>query len=111
MLLVKRAELSGDMASMSEEALNTESTDLSHVPLHMADMGSENHDRELMLGLAESERKTVRQIDEALIRIAEGTYGVCEATGRKITKARLEAKPWARYCIEVAREYERRGGG
>ena len=109
LLLVKRAELLGDMASMSEEALNSQSTDLSTMPIHMADVGSENHDKEIMLGLAESERKTVHEIDAALQRITDKTYGVCEETGTKIRKARLEAKPWAKYCIETARAKELRG--
>jgi DnaK suppressor protein len=54
----------------------------------------------------DSERKLLGEIDDALNRIANGTYGICEGTGKPITKARLEAQPWARYSIEYARMLE-----
>ena len=110
LLLIKRAELLGDVDSMSNEALRlNDSANLSHMPIHMADVGSDNYEQELTLGLVESERRMVAEIDEALDRIAEGKFGICVETGKPITKARLEAKPWAKYCIEVAREMERNG--
>jgi len=111
LLLAKRIEILGDMDSMARDALNADSANLSHMPIHMADVGSDNHEQELTLGLVESERKLVREINEALLRIAEGTYGMCESTGKRINKARLNAKPWAKYCIEAAREMERMGNG
>ena len=49
------------------------------------------------------------EIDEALTRIEQWTYGICEATHVMIRKARLEAKPWARYCVEHARKLEAEG--
>jgi DnaK suppressor protein len=58
------------------------------------------------MGLIENERGLLREIDEALQRIEEGTFGICVATGKTITKARLRAKPWAKYCIEYARKRE-----
>lgn len=110
LLTVKRAEILGDMDSMSAEALrNNDASNLSHMPLHMADVGSDNYEQELTLGLVESERKLVGEINEALLRIADKTFGVCEATGKVIGKPRLEAKPWAKYCIEHARELEANG--
>jgi RNA polymerase-binding transcription factor DksA len=54
----------------------------------------------------DSERKLLRETDDALQRIEEGTYGICESTGKQIRKARLEAQPWARYCVEYARMLE-----
>lgn len=112
LLTHKRAEILGDMDSMSQEALrNHDSSNLSHMPLHMADVGSDNHEQELMLGLVESERKLVGEINEALVRIRDKTFGVCEATGKVIGKPRLEAKPWAKYCIEHARELEANNHG
>jgi len=107
LLLVKRAEILGDMSSMSEEALGSDSSNLSHMPIHMADVSSDGYERELMLGLVESERQVIQEIDEALQRIEGGTYGICEVTGKPIAKSRLNAKPWAKYCIEAAREMER----
>ena len=110
LLVIKRAEILGDMTSMSRDALNSDSANLSHMPIHMADVGSDQYEQELTLGLVESERKLLHEIDDALERIADGTYGVCQATGKPIGKARLQAKPWATYCIEAARELERNGG-
>lgn len=109
LLMEKRTEILGDMKTMAADALNSDSANLSHMPIHMADVGSDHYEQELTLGLVESERKLVQEIDEALERIAAGTFGVCEATGKPITKARLAAKPWAKYCIEYARELERFG--
>ena len=54
----------------------------------------------------DSERKILHEIDAALSRIEDKTYGICEGTGKPIAKARLEAKPWARYSVEYARLIE-----
>lgn len=110
LLLQKRAEIVGDVTSMEVDARKQHSGgNLSNMPVHMADVGSDNYEQEFTLGLVESERKLIREIDAALLRIQNGTYGVCLERGVPIGKARLEAKPWAKYCIEVARERERRG--
>jgi len=110
-LLAKRATLLGDVANMTDEALRktrqSSTGDLSNMPIHMADLGSDNFEQEFTLGLIESERQILREIDEALARIENGTYGICLATGRPISKARLKAKPWAKYCIEYAKRLER----
>mgnify|MGYP000617586233 CR=1 FL=1 len=76
--------------------------DLSSMPIHMADLGSDNYELEFTLGLIEGEKSLLHEIDEALERIRNGTYGICVATGRPIGKARLRAKPWAKYCYEYA---------
>ncbi|MBI1373810.1 MAG: hypothetical protein GC159_13885 [Phycisphaera sp.] len=109
LLLLKRAEILGDMDSMHKEALNVDSANLSHMPLHMADIGSDNYEQELTLGMLEEERKRLGEINDALMRIKDRTYGVCLETGAPINRARLEAKPWAKYCIEAARAMERKG--
>jgi RNA polymerase-binding protein DksA len=72
----------------------------------MADLGTDNYEQEFALGLMDSERKLLREIDNALVRIEKKTYGICEGTGKQIPKARLEAQPWARYCVEYARKLE-----
>jgi DnaK suppressor protein len=104
MLLDKRAEILGDVSTLHNEALNKDrrdaAGDLSSMPIHMADLGTDNYELEFTLGLIEGERAILREIDEALERIRQGTYGVCLATGKPIGKARLKAKPWARYCYE-----------
>ncbi len=110
MLLEKRSEIIGSVNEMQDEALKKSmldaSGDLSSMPIHMADLGTDNYEQEFALGLMDSERKLLREIDDALQRIEQGCYGICEGTGQPISKARLEAQPWARYCVEYARMLE-----
>ncbi len=109
LLLAKRQQLVGDVSHLEDEAIHSRqpgSSGSSSMPIHMADIGSDTWEQELTLGLIENERGLLREIDEALERIKDGTYGICVATGKVITKARLRAKPWAKYCIEYARRRE-----
>jgi DnaK suppressor protein len=106
LLLERRQELVGDLSAMEKQALQATSSNVSHMPIHMADIGTDTYDQDFMLGLAENERKRLREIDAALVRIEDRTYGVCEMTSKVIPKARLNAKPWARYTIEAARQIE-----
>lgn len=110
-LLAKRRAILGDMSTMEAEALGIArhgaAGDLSNVPTHPADIGTDNYEQEFTLGLLESERILLMEIDEALERIDNGTYGICLGTGKPINKARLEARPWAKYCIEYARLLEK----
>ena len=107
MLVRKRAELVGDVSTMETQALRSQSGSLSNMPSHLAEQGSEAYDQSLSLDLAAADRKLIREIDDALKRIAAGTYGICELTGKPIKLERLEELPWARYSIEAARELER----
>jgi len=106
LLLQKRAELVGDVSSIESEALKKSrldaAGDLSSMPIHMADLGTDNFEQEFALGLMDSERKILAEIADALERIDGGVYGICEGTGKPIAKARLGANPWARYCIKYA---------
>ncbi len=106
-LLIQRAELVGDLSAMEAQALRSGGGNPSHMPIHMADVGTDTFDQDFMLGMAETERRRLREIDAALKRIEDRTYGVCEMTGKAIPKARLAAKPWARFTIESALENER----
>ncbi|MCC5831342.1 MAG: TraR/DksA family transcriptional regulator [Phycisphaeraceae bacterium] len=103
-----RAEIVGDVAAVTEDQ-NNRGGNLSNLPFHMADVGSDNFEQEFTMGLLESEKKLLAEIEDALIRMDKGYYGVCVETGKPIARARLDAKPWAKYCIEVVREKERRG--
>lgn len=107
-LLRKRAELLGDISTIEDEALRTNSGSLSTLPQHMAEQGSDTYDQHLSLDLAQVDRNLLREIDDALERIREGTYGICMKTGKRISAERLAELPWARYSIEAARELERR---
>ena len=110
-LLTKRKELMVNVHGIGDEALKKSqldaSGDLSSMPIHMADLGTDNFEHELALGLLDSEMQLLREIDSALERIEDGSYGICLGTGQQIPKARLEAKPWARYCVEYARMVEK----
>jgi len=115
MLLDKRREIIGNVNEMKDEALNKSrldaAGDLSSMPIHMADIGTDNYEQEFALGLMDSERNLLREIDDALQRIEDRKYGICEGTDKPIPKARLEAQPWARYCIEHARMLEQGQAG
>ena len=106
-LMKYRIQLLSDLGSIEKEALIVYS-DTSHMPIHMADAGSDAYDQDLKLGMAASERRRIRDIEAALIRIKKKTYGVCHLTGEKIPDARLKAKPWAMYTKESAEKIERR---
>ena len=67
----------------------------------MADMGTDNYEQEFTLGLVEKDRSLLREINTALAKIQNGTYGICEGTGKPISKPRLEAQPWARSLDRV----------
>ena len=111
LLIEKLKEITGDVNHIESEALKTSrldaSGDLSSMPIHMADIGSDNYEQEFSLGLMDSERKIVHEIIAALKRIEEGTYGICEGTGQPIPKVRLEGIPWTSYCVQYAEMIEK----
>lgn len=107
LLVTKREEILGDVAEMERTSIKKEKTELSVMPIHMADAGSDNYEMDNSLGLVEGERKILVEIRDALERIEEGTYGICEGSGETIPKARLEAIPWARYSVKFAEKMEK----
>ncbi len=101
MLLDKRAQLIGNVNNLHAEAMRTDSAgDMSSMPIHMADIGTDNYEQEFTLGLIESERAILQEIEDALQRMADKTYGLCVGTGMPIGKKRLKANPWAKYSYE-----------
>ncbi len=110
LLLQRRKMLTGDVNHMKDETLSKSrkdaSGDLSTMPLHMADIGSENYEQEFTLGLVESEEEELREIDGALERVKNKSLGICEACSKSITKSSLKAKPHARRCIACKRKEE-----
>lgn len=110
LLLSLREKLVGKVDYMQEETLKKSrqdaSGDLSNVPIHMADVGTDNYERELMIELMQNGEDSVRSIDDALERIEEGTFGICEACEKKINRERLKAVPYASLCINCQREEE-----
>jgi DnaK suppressor protein len=102
LLLAKRSELLGNVTTIENETFKKERSELSNMPFHMADAGSDNFEQEFALDLMDSEKKILAEINDALRRIEEGTYGICEGRGEAIPRARLNAIPWARYCVTCA---------
>ena len=102
LLLEERTSILGGVDKISEENLKKSqrdaSGDLSGYSFHMADVATDNYDREFSLTIAEGERETLSKIDEALGRINEKSYGKCLACGKAITKKRLTAVPHAENC-------------
>src|SRR4051812_15785732 len=109
-LLNLRARLRGDLDQMTDEALKRNQPDssgnLSNMPLHMADVGTENYDQEFDLGLIENQQGTLDLIHDALDRVNGGTFGQCLECHQPIAKPRLQALPYTPYCIECARKME-----
>ena len=107
LLLEKRRHIVGMVSGLETEALRSSGGNLSNMPIHMADVGTDVFEQDFTLGMAATERELIIEIDSALERIVAKTYGVCQQTGKPIPKARLQAKPWAKYTIEAARMAER----
>jgi RNA polymerase-binding protein DksA len=110
-LLALRARLRGDVSQMADSALKKSRSeangDLSSMPIHMADIGSDNFEQEFTLSLMETDGGTLTSIEASLERIEEGTYGLCEECGVKIPKSRLNAIPYATLCVRCAEQQER----
>jgi RNA polymerase-binding transcription factor DksA len=77
--------------------------------MHMADAGTDSYDRDLALGMLSHEQDALYEVEDALNRIRNGTYGTCELTGRKIPAARLEAVPWTRFTAPAEKSLEKTG--
>ncbi|HOW59904.1 MAG TPA: TraR/DksA C4-type zinc finger protein [Candidatus Omnitrophota bacterium] len=111
LLMELRKKISGDLRQIEGDTLNTNqrdsSGDLSGYSFHMADMASDNYDRELNIGLASNEQQILNDIDVALKRIEEGTYGFCEITGEAIPKKRLLAMPYTRLSKKAQEDEEK----
>lgn len=101
------ARIQGDRSQLKEEALSPTggeaSGGLSDLPVHPADLASHNFEEDVTLGLLENEDQIVGEIDAALDRLNKGTFGRCGACQQEIPQARLQALPYARYCIACTR--------
>jgi DnaK suppressor protein len=111
-LLEIRTKISGDLQHLEEDSLNTNQResagDLSGYSFHMADMATDNFDREFTLGLASNEQQILNMVDNALRRIEDGTYGVCETCNKSIPTKRLTVMPHAPLCIKCQEEEEKK---
>jgi DnaK suppressor protein len=101
-LLALRARLRGDVTQMEDNALNKDHSKATSMPTSMAELGSENFDQELTLGLVGSDKNALDQIEAAIGRIDDGSYGRCDECGKKIPRSRLDAIPYAAQCVGCA---------
>ena len=110
LLLNLRARMTGDVNQLRENSLRKSRSeangDLSSMPIHMADIGSDNYEQEFSLSLMENEGAALEKIQASLDRIEEGTYGACEECGGRIPKTRLKAIPYATLCVKCASQQE-----
>ena len=111
-VLKKKEEILNDLKHISDDTLRKSqkeaSGDTSGYTYHMADVATDNYDREFSLGLAANERKSLYELDDALKRIDEGSFGICDICKGRITKIRLKAVPSARLCIKCQEKKEKR---
>jgi DnaK suppressor protein len=110
-LLALRARLQGDMSQMEDNALNKDHARATSMPNHMAELGSGNFDQEFTLSLLGNEKDALDQIEAAIGRIEDGSYGRCKTCGMQIPKARLNALPFAALCMQCASQQEESRGG
>src|SRR4051812_37805517 len=106
MLLGLRSRLRGDVSALADAALrktrSEASGDLSSMPIHMADVGTDAFEQEFTLSLMEPAGTALEQIEAALVRIEAGLYGVCVECESKIPKTRLQVLPQTPYCVKCA---------
>ena len=110
LLLDKREELIGDISHISEETLKKSqkdaSGDNSGYTFHMADVATDNYDREFSLGLATKERGVLMEINNALAKFQDGGFGLCELCKKSISQVRLKAVPYATLCLKCQQAKE-----
>jgi len=104
-LIELREHLLSHQSSLSRDALEEQPTFSSH----MADAATDTYDRDFALGMLSSRQDAVYEIDEAIERIRDGSYGICELTGKPIEERRLEAIPWTRFTAEAEQKLEKEG--
>lgn len=111
-LLELRGKVQSGLSDIAKENLNKSSRDaagdLSGYSIHMADMGTDNYDRDFVYSLATSKQEKLFEIDEALKRLEEKTYGKCEKCDKDIGVKRLEVRPVSRYCVKCKSEMEKK---
>ncbi len=108
-LLHLRDNILDSMNGVAKDTLRAraEGSEASAFGMHQADAGSDAYDRDFALSLLSQEQDALYEIEEALKRIEQGSYGVCEMSGKAIAHARLEAIPFARYTVECQAQIEK----
>ncbi len=111
LLDVQRAKIVSGIDHIERDMLNKSqrdaSGDLSGYSFHMADQATDNFDTEFNLDIASNEQKFLNEIDDALKRIEEGIFGICQECEKQITMKRLKVIPYTRYCIKCQEGMEK----
>lgn len=112
LILKRKEEILEGIKHISDDTLKKSlrdaSGDISGYTYHMADVATDTYDREFSLGLASNERRMLYELDDALKKIEDGTFGICETCSSIISKIRLKAVPSARMCIKCQEKKEKR---
>ncbi|MCC7509481.1 MAG: TraR/DksA C4-type zinc finger protein [Planctomycetes bacterium] len=108
-LLLRRAQLMGDVKDLEAEAFSDETHHVS--TNHLADSSFEQYEQEFNLSMIENETEELKEIGRALEKVELGTFGECEACGIDISIERLNAMPYTRICIHCRSKFEEDGTG
>ncbi len=111
LLITERAKLAKEIRSIAQDTSKSPrdaSGDLSAYTVHMADMAADTYEREVSMNIVSNEQEILYQIDDALKRLDEGSYGVCQQCNQAITMSRLKAVPYASMCIACQRTKEQK---
>ena len=109
LLISRKKLLQGDVKTLEDEGCKkgTDAAgDLSTLPMHLADLGTDSHEQDITLGLMENESDELHEIEEALERFKDGSFGLCESCKKKIPKERLKAIPYTRLCVNCKKKEE-----
>jgi RNA polymerase-binding protein DksA len=111
LILKRKNEILESIYHISEDTLKKSqkdaSGDISGYTYHMADVATDTYDREFSLGIASNERQFIYELDDAFKKIEDGTFGICEGCKIPITKTRLKAVPYARFCLKCQEKKEK----
>ena len=111
LLITERTKLTDEIKSIARETSTSPreaSGDLSGYTVHMADMAADTYDRELSMNIVSSEQEILYQIDDALKRLDDGSFGLCQQCNQPISMSRLKAVPYASLCITCQRAKEQK---
>jgi RNA polymerase-binding protein DksA len=111
LLITERAKLTDEIKSIAHETSTSPreaSGDLSAYTVHLADMAADTYQRELSMNIVSGEQQTLYQIDDALKRLDEGSFGICQQCSQPISMSRLKAVPYASLCIACQRVKEQK---
>ena len=111
LLITERAKLADEIKSIAHDVSTSPreaSGDLSAYTVHMADMAADTYERELSMNIVSSEQELLYQIDDALKRLDDGSFGICQQCTQPISMSRLKAVPYASLCISCQRTKEQK---